>query len=278
MSEKAEKLLALKKSDNLRVSAILPVYCEEKTVANVVAKLLENPLIDEVICVNDASEDKSLEILKSFGSRINLIIHKKNKGKGAALASGVRIAKGDIVCFFDADLLNLSDYHIFKLLEPLIKKKAKSVVGYPILHFRGFKSWSGERAYFRKDLLPLLKEMALTRFGVEIFLNEKFEKKVKFVSLDGLKGYYKFEKFDFDKAVGEYLKLFTEVTRLKLKMMGFDANETREILKLFKIRSIDDLKDKVAKVRNAKIRRFLKNNVLRYLSYIQDRWRVLTKE
>jgi len=48
------------------ISAIVPVYNEDKTVAKVVETLLNNPLINEVICVNDGSTDKSLTILKKI--------------------------------------------------------------------------------------------------------------------------------------------------------------------------------------------------------------------
>ena len=68
------------------VSAIVPVFNEEKTVKVVVETLLASKLISEVICVNDGSTDKGLEILKSFGRKIKLIDLKRNHGKGFALS------------------------------------------------------------------------------------------------------------------------------------------------------------------------------------------------
>lgn len=275
-ARKIEELFVLKRERGIKVSAIVPVYCEEKTVGGVLKSILNHPLIDEVVCVDDASEDKSLEILKSFDSKIKLVVHKRNRGKGAALTSGIKEAKGDVVCFFDADLLNLSSYHIAKLLEPILRGEARSVVGYPKLQFQGFKSWSGERAYWRVDLLPFLKEMSSSRFGVEIYLNERFKNKVKFVNLIGLEGYYKFEKFDFDKAMSEYIKLVSEVTRIKMKMLGVGIKESREILRLFRSKDVDDFRRKAMLIKNDKIRSFLTKNVLRYLSFLENRWRSLS--
>ena len=85
---------------NISMSAIVPVYDEEKTVARVIGALLANNKFDEVICVNDGSTDRTLEILKSFGNKIILIDLKKNRGKGFALVSGIKKAKGEIVVFF----------------------------------------------------------------------------------------------------------------------------------------------------------------------------------
>ena len=74
------------------ISAIVPIFNEEKTVSNVVEVLLENPQIDEVICVNDGSTDQSLVVLKEFEKEIQLIDLKENHGKGYALAEGLKKA------------------------------------------------------------------------------------------------------------------------------------------------------------------------------------------
>ncbi len=113
------------------VSAIVPVFNEEKTVSCVVGTLLKNPLINEVICVNDGSTDKSLKILKKFNHEIQIVNLKKNRGKGFALSSGIRKAKSELVVFIDSDLVNLSDKHISTLINPVLKGKAKAVLGYP---------------------------------------------------------------------------------------------------------------------------------------------------
>lgn len=64
------------------VSAVVPVFNEEKTLRGVVWALLNSKLITEVICVNDGSTDKTREILKSFGRKIVFIDLKENQGKG----------------------------------------------------------------------------------------------------------------------------------------------------------------------------------------------------
>ena len=98
----------MKNNQRPLISAIIPVFNEEKTVGEIIETLLTD-LVDEIICVNDGSSDESLNILKSFGTNIKLINLKRNYGKGFALAAGIKRAKGDFVAFFDSDLLNLSE-------------------------------------------------------------------------------------------------------------------------------------------------------------------------
>lgn len=167
----------------MKVSAIVPVFNEEKGAALVIKTLLKTKGLNEIICVNDGSTDKSLEVLKSFGQKIKVIDLKKNRGKGFALASGIKKAKNEILVFIDADLKNLSEEHVRMLFLPLVKTRAKAVIGYSAKkglrkYFPDIFSYlSGERAYYKEDLLPYLDEMAQTRFGVEIFLNGLFKKK-----------------------------------------------------------------------------------------------------
>ena len=112
------------------VSAIIPIYNEEKFLANFLAALLQSSSIDEIICVDDGSTDRSREILHQYTDTIRIIELPQNTGKGAALAAGIKAAHGDIVLFLDADLKNLNDLHIQALLDPLLAKRARVVVGY----------------------------------------------------------------------------------------------------------------------------------------------------
>lgn len=117
--------------NRVNISAIVPIYNEESTVAQVVQALLAKQCFSEIICVNDGSTDQSLKILEEFGDAIELINFEENQGKGQALASGISKAKGEIVVFIDADLTNLSDAHLETLLSPLLQGKADAVLGYP---------------------------------------------------------------------------------------------------------------------------------------------------
>lgn len=181
-----------------RVSAIVPAYNEEKKIAGVLEKLVLSKHIHEVICVNDGSSDKTQEIAKRCGAQvINLL---RNNGKAYAIACGVLAAKGDIVVFVDADITGLNDLVIEKLVEPLKSGEYDVAIGYRATAFEGlfFKPFSGERAYFRKDLLPHLKKFEKKGYGLEMYLNYAFkDKRVKIFPTKGIKNSLKQDKQSF---------------------------------------------------------------------------------
>lgn len=250
------------------VSAIVPVFDEETTVKYVVEVLLANDLIDEVICVNDGSSDNSLAILEAFGEHITLIDLTQNQGKGYALVAGIREAQYDIVVFFDADLANLSDGHIETLLAPILGGEACGVLGYPtgdLLSPTVFADLTGERAYYRCDLLPFLAEMETKRFGIEVFLNETFrERSPMKVPLANLRGLYKYEKHPPAKAIREYIGEAIEVAQELGRREDLLPEDRQIMVRLKDVTDFDTLKKRIAKVRNVSLRQYLEEYILRY--------------
>lgn len=120
---------------SFRLSVLVPVYNERHVVAASLRRLLDlqHELIDslEVIVVDDCSTDGSREILQGLAagnSRITLLRHEQNQGKGAAIRTGIKEATGDITLIHDADLeYNPGD--IPSLLVPFAKEGADAVFG-----------------------------------------------------------------------------------------------------------------------------------------------------
>ena len=83
------------------VSVIIPAYNEEEGIASVVAGVLAGGAWREVLVVDDGSNDRTAERAASAGAR--LVRHPYNKGNGAAVKTGVRVATGDVVLLMDAD-------------------------------------------------------------------------------------------------------------------------------------------------------------------------------
>ena len=163
-----------------KVSAVICVFNEEKTLENVIRAVIEYPLINEMIVVNDGSFDQTSSIIERLQQTIDInAIHlKKNKGKGFAMATGIENATGDIIVFIDADLSNLIDDHLFELLMPVIHKEADMVLGQAtetLINYsiNPFKSFTGERALLKKDVLRLVDKMKKSRFGVETRSEER---------------------------------------------------------------------------------------------------------
>lgn len=117
----------------MKLSVIIPVYNEEKTVSPVIRKVFANKLVSEVIVVNDGSTDGSKSKIQNLKSQINFkkikIINKTvNEGKGAAIRDALKKISGDIIIIQDADLeYDPGEYG--KLIRPILDKKADVVFG-----------------------------------------------------------------------------------------------------------------------------------------------------
>ncbi len=113
----------------MKVSIIIPVYNEEKTVGQIIKKVQKLPFEKEILVINDGSTDNTLELLKRLNPKsIKLLSHRKNCGKGAAIRTGLKKAKGEIIVIQDADLEYLPK-DLPKLVKPIIKDKADVVYG-----------------------------------------------------------------------------------------------------------------------------------------------------
>ena len=89
------------------LTAVMPVYNEANTIGEVVAAVLAQRPVQELVIVDDCSKDGTWENLKKIAQnepRIKLIHHEVNQGKGAALRTGIAQATSSIVVIQDADL------------------------------------------------------------------------------------------------------------------------------------------------------------------------------
>lgn len=119
------------------LSVIIPVYNEEKTVGKIVGVIEAIDIDKEIIIVNDASTDKTREILQDLKlPNLKIFSHSANRGKGAAFKTGLLNASGEIVIIQDADLeYDPHDYP--RMLAPIIHGDADLVLG--IRFSKGYK-------------------------------------------------------------------------------------------------------------------------------------------
>lgn len=151
----------------MKLSIIIPVYNEEKTISqilNIVKKLqLPGNLEKEIIVVDDGSTDNTEKVLSEFkmeNLKCKILRHEKNKGKGAAVRTGLQEANGQIFLIQDADLeYNPQDYQ--KLLTPILEKRTQVVYGTRLKNYP-LKFWGKNKTVLPTHLIANKFLTALT--------------------------------------------------------------------------------------------------------------------
>ena len=221
------------------VSVIIPTYNRAHLLGRSIQSVLDQTYQDfELIIVDDGSTDQTPKICEKFGEKIKVITHPTNRGKGAAMASGLKEAAGEIVIFCDAHLLGLKQHHLLSLVLPLIYGSAKAVLGVDIpekispslLNVAPFLILTGQRAYYKADLLPLVNEMEDLGYGVETFLFTKFPRdRTAIVLLPGLVHLTKQDTSSLAAATAGYLRESLEILEISARIQGLVPRELSEL-------------------------------------------------
>jgi len=126
----------------MKVSIVIPCFNESGTIADVIEQTLRVPLgcEREVVVVDDGSTDGSGDIIKAF-AEAKLVAHETNRGKGAAIRTGIEAASGDILVIQDADM-EYAPAFLPKLINPILEGEADVVLGSRFLGQIGGTSWS----------------------------------------------------------------------------------------------------------------------------------------
>jgi glycosyltransferase involved in cell wall biosynthesis len=112
----------------MKLSVVIPVYNEAKTILEIIRRVKEAPFEKEIIVVDDCSHDGTARLLKENNEGIRALFHERNRGKGAAIRTALPHINGDIVIIQDADLeYHPSEYP--RLISPILDGVADVVYG-----------------------------------------------------------------------------------------------------------------------------------------------------
>jgi len=113
-----------------KLTVVIPVFNERATIEEVLRRVeaVPLPLERELLIVDDGSTDGTRAILQGLGSRARVVLHDRNRGKGAAVRTGIREATGDFLVIQDADL-EYDPAEFPQLLQPLLDGRADVVYG-----------------------------------------------------------------------------------------------------------------------------------------------------
>ena len=114
----------------MNLSVVIPVYNEVNNIKEIIKRVQAQKLANEIIIVDDGSSDGTRDILKGLDGKrkVRVILHERNQGKGAAVVTGIKASKGDILLIQDADLeYDPRDYP--QILRPIEEGIADVVYG-----------------------------------------------------------------------------------------------------------------------------------------------------
>ncbi len=177
------------------LSVIMPVYNEAATLAEVVQRVLTVDLgLDiDLIAVDDGSSDDSVAILDAIPDpRLRIALHGKNRGKGAAIRTGLSVATGDIVVIQDADL-EYDPAQWARLLRPILDEECDVVYGSRFLGDSTGMRWQNRLA--NKGLTALTRLL----FGTGITDMETCYKMIRLDVLDDV--CLEADKFDIEPEI-----------------------------------------------------------------------------
>lgn len=206
----------------MKLSVVMPVYNEIRTIGEILRRVLAVPVEKEVIVVDDRSTDGTREwLLAQADPRVVLLLRDRNGGKGAAVRDGLARATGDIVLIQDADLeYDPAEYP--RLLAPILSGKVDAVYG---TRFKGetrvlfFWHYMGNR---------FLSLAANVLFNTTLSDIETCYKVVRAECLKGIR--LRCDRFGFDPEItAKLLKRRVRIAEVPITYYGRDYSEGKKI-------------------------------------------------
>ncbi|MBI2410807.1 MAG: glycosyltransferase family 2 protein [Candidatus Kerfeldbacteria bacterium] len=232
-----------------KVSAIVAAYNEEARIGAVLDLLTTCSHLDEVIVVNDGSTDKTEAVVKRYPT-VRYTKHATNRGKGAAIDTGVQLAGHDVLFFCDADISGLTHNMIQQMTEPVTSGRVEMFIGmrnrkiYLVRYFLSFVPLVGGERALTKNLWQSLPAKYKERFKIEAALNfyAAYEGKgFDYCFFSGVTQTIKEKKYGLGHGFTQRMQMYAEITVLVFQLQLQEPPHvlrTRRLLWLGLLRNI----------------------------------------
>ena len=194
-----------------RIAAIVPAYNEGPRIASVLKALVDLPLLDQIIVVDDGSTDDTFQVASKF-KKVMVLRNHKNRGKAYSMERGVKATDASIIFFCDADLKGLTPAIVEQIIKPVLNREYDMFIG--VRNNVSQKAVklaalnSGERA-LRRELWDKVPKEFKYRYRIEVGLNH----------IAKIKGNgYGWQKFNYYQTLKEKKYGFVEGTILRWRM------------------------------------------------------------
>jgi polyisoprenyl-phosphate glycosyltransferase len=209
------------KPEGVHIAALVPAFNEERNIRRTIRFLLTIGEIDEIIVINDGSEDRTAQVVREECG-VTLVDLERNQGKGGALRAGLESTSAEVILMLDADLLGMARPHVAALLAPVLDGRAKATMGV----FRDGRmatdiaqlmapGLSGQRAIRRELLAGAPIDDA--RYGIEVALNRHLEElgvPIFEVELVNVSQVVKEEKLGLVRGFAARMNMYYEVIKM----------------------------------------------------------------
>lgn len=220
----------------MKLSIIIPVFNEEKTIGKILKKVevVKLPLEKEIIVVDDGSTDSSKSEIKKISraflriKNIKFFSHDENLGKGAAVRTGINRATGDIIIIQDGDLEYDPSYYPL-LLKPIIEKRADIVYGTRLVNYP-LRLWGKDKTILPTHLIAnkVLSGLTNLLYGSSLTDMETCYKVFRASCLNGVK--LESNGFEFEPEItAKFLKKGCKIIEIPIKVKPRTRKEGKKI-------------------------------------------------
>jgi glycosyltransferase involved in cell wall biosynthesis len=209
------------------VSIIIPAFNEAETIGDIIKTATKHPWVDEVLVIDDGSKDNTADLARAAGATVYRLLN--NQGKASAMSLGVVRARNNIICFLDADLIDLDESILTQIIEPVLTNKTDMFIAlrerqtYTLNKLLKFFPIIGGERTLKKELWLKTPTEYKKSFQIEIALNyfvKKYGYRMDFKLVSGFHQVIKEKKRGILKGLWQRLGMILDILLISFKLYG----------------------------------------------------------